>query len=214
MNDQKITVSKEELKDIVDKRIEERINNKRNEGKNKQSEGLDRREFLKKAGMGAAGLAALGLSPAAATIDIRHPDNMILHNSDLDMNDIINVGNLGGGGSGSLPQLGDVNKISNSVRMEGDESGTFLSTSGSGKLVGGDVFPSGTVQQADEIKLTIEADGTSIVLRSRGDIGDEGFPSLPSISFNNSLEINYNYQGGTSSGYYLANLKCVAFISN
>lgn len=108
-----------------------------------------------------------------------------------------------------------VNKMSNSVRMEGDESGSCLSVSGPGKLVGGGIFPSGTVQQADEIKLSIEADGTSTVLRSRGDIGEnEGFPSLPSVSFDSSLEINYDYQGGTSSGYYFANIKCVGFISN
>ena len=33
--------------------------------------------------MGLEGLPAQGLSPTAATIHIRHPDNMILHNSDL-----------------------------------------------------------------------------------------------------------------------------------
>lgn len=33
--------------------------------------------------MGVEGLPAQGLIPVSATIHIRHPDNMILHNSDL-----------------------------------------------------------------------------------------------------------------------------------
>jgi len=68
MTEDKVTISKSKLEKIIEQKVDQRLQKKtqsRTKDKNKY-EKLDRRQFMKKAGLGTAGLAALGLAPASA----------------------------------------------------------------------------------------------------------------------------------------------------
>jgi len=147
----------DELEELIEKKVEERIEEKqsskndseRNELSDREdkSEGMTRRSFLKKTGLGALAIGALGITPASSMI-LRDPDGVDVQQGPLDMNgnDIINVGNLGGGGSGGLAVsdsgseiLADVSGInfdSNvSVSDDGDGTVTVNSLGGIGETV-------------------------------------------------------------------------------
>jgi len=70
MTEDKVTISKSKLEKIIEQKVDQRLQEKektetKTKDKNK-SEKIDRRQFIKKAGLGTAGLAALGLAPASA----------------------------------------------------------------------------------------------------------------------------------------------------
>lgn len=79
----------QDLEEIIEQKVQEEVERRLNNFKDRSSQEnqkLDRREFLKKAGMGAAGLAALGLSPAASEVIIDDNQGLRMANGDIDLN--------------------------------------------------------------------------------------------------------------------------------
>lgn len=74
VSDEKIEVSKEELENLVDRKVEEKLqlsqDSQSEEEHNRNGGALSRRSFLKKLGFGAFGLAALS-SPVSAALNVR-----------------------------------------------------------------------------------------------------------------------------------------------
>ncbi len=78
----KITLEREELEDLIEKKVQERVEEELQKKKGseekksqKEKEGMSRRSFLKKAGLGALGLGAMSLMPSAA-YDIKSSDGL------------------------------------------------------------------------------------------------------------------------------------------
>lgn len=114
----------EKIEELIEKKVDERIkeknysknNSERTDSTNKSenkddSKEMTRRSFLKKTGLGALAIGALGITPASSMI-LRDPDGVDVQDGPLDMNgnDIINVGNIddGGGSDGITREVANL----------------------------------------------------------------------------------------------------------
>lgn len=98
---EKIELTREELEEIVDRKVKERVEKelgKKSSSQNQEQEGepeLSRRSFLKKLGAGTIGLGTLSLIPSASALNIRS-DSLSFYGgsgSGLDLN-VDNSGNI------------------------------------------------------------------------------------------------------------------------
>ena len=78
-------IENEKIRKIVQEEVEKKLKEERNnikekieETKEEKQETMSRRDFLKKTGMGAAALGALGLTPASSRILLSDPDGVEL----------------------------------------------------------------------------------------------------------------------------------------
>jgi hypothetical protein len=93
--DQKIEIRKSELEDLIRQKAEEIVEERRdNTSADEKREAISRRSFLKKLGVGVAGLSTLSLAPASA-LNIRSNGLTFYggENSETDLN-VDNSGNL------------------------------------------------------------------------------------------------------------------------
>ena len=69
--EEKIEVTKEELKELIDERVEKRLKEETSDKRSSPDKGsVSRRDFLKKLGAGALGLGALSL-PSVSAFDVK-----------------------------------------------------------------------------------------------------------------------------------------------
>lgn len=118
--------AKKEAKKEIREELVEKVETLEEYSENKEDEKLSRRDFLKKAGLGSAGLAALALTPASANLKITK-------NGIFDGQDTL----LGGSGGASFSQNLDLN--SNNIQNVGQLSGNSISV---GQLNGADISSS------------------------------------------------------------------------
>ena len=135
-------MKEDEIEELVEQKVEEKINEKSGETgeENKDKEELDRRGFLKKAGIGMAGLGALALNPVSA-LDLRSNDFRFFNQRsgglqlemesdgtlDLQGNEIKNSPSIGGGGI-SNPLTEDLDLGGNNLVSEGSNVLEFSSS--------------------------------------------------------------------------------------
>lgn len=81
--DETIEIKKSELEKLIERKVEKRISSRNSQENSKEnSSDMTRRQFLKKAGLGTAGLAAL-MSPVSA-LDIKSDEFSVSTGSDSD----------------------------------------------------------------------------------------------------------------------------------
>jgi len=92
--DKRIEAKKDEIKEEARRELE-RVEARSKTSSTSSNEGISRRQFLKKAGIGTVGLAALGLAPASA-LKIRSNEFSVSTGSNSDITERINIegGNL------------------------------------------------------------------------------------------------------------------------
>jgi hypothetical protein len=66
--EEKIEVTKQELKELIDERVEQRLKHEKQEQETRKENQVSRRNFLKKIGAGALGLGALTLPTSALNL--------------------------------------------------------------------------------------------------------------------------------------------------
>lgn len=68
MSEEKIEITKSELEELVERKVEEKLKKNENSVKSEESDEISRRNFLKKLGAGAIGLGALTLPTSALSV--------------------------------------------------------------------------------------------------------------------------------------------------
>ena len=133
---EKVEMDKEELEELIDRRVEKRVqeeldkreNNETNSEQDteNQDNSISRRNFLKKLGAGAIGLGALSLSPASA-LNIRSDNLEFFSGPDTSVSDfsVDSAGNIGLSGS-DIHGVSQIDGSSGNHRIRFDSSSSWL----------------------------------------------------------------------------------------
>jgi len=136
MTEQKFTLSKSELENLIEQKVQEKLKqqNKTNTEKQTGSRDLDRRQFMKKAGLGTVTLAALGLAPASA-LNI-NTDQLSL-NTGSDTDNLTENFSINTDGDVEIPN-GNVNMTDNNILNVNDLEADKINGEDTGDLGGAD----------------------------------------------------------------------------